>query len=292
MVAKAVKEVIDSLQTMEGGGFPVRRPFPVRNLSHVDPFLLLDEMGPVDWKPGEAIGAPDHPHRGFEAVTYLLAGQIIHEDSSGHKGKLGPGDVQWMTAGGGVIHSEMPDPRFKETGGLMHGFQIWVNLPSRDKMMKPRYQEVPSSTIPEGESSDGKATVRVIAGRSKLGPSAVIDTRTPIIYLHYIIQAGGRVVEAIPRDYDSLVYVFKGEATIGTDSKVVTEGQMAILGDGETIQINVLDNVSKPTELLLLGGVPLKEPVARYGPFVMNTEEEIQRAVQDYQNGRLASTLD
>jgi len=287
---KAVKEVIDSLQTMEGGGFPVRRPFPVRNLSQVDPFLLLDEMGPVVWKPGEAIGAPDHPHRGFEAVTYLLAGQIIHEDSSGHKGQLGPGDVQWMTAGAGVIHSEMPDPHFQETGGLMHGFQIWVNLPSRDKMMKPRYQEVPSSTIPEGESGDGKATVRVIAGRSKLGPSAVIDTRTPIMYLHYIIQAGGQVVEAIPRDYTSLVYVFKGEATVGTDSKVVSEGQMAILGEGERLQINVVDDASKPAEMLLLGGVPLREPVARYGPFVMNTEEEIQQAVHDYQKGVLTSS--
>ncbi|MFQ6011186.1 MAG: pirin family protein [Nitrososphaerales archaeon] len=274
---------------MEGGGFPVRRPFPVRTLSHVDPFLLLDEMGPVEWKPGEAIGAPDHPHRGFEAVTYLLDGQIVHEDSAGHKGQLGPGDVQWMTAGSGVIHSEMPDPHFQEAGGLMHGFQIWVNLPARDKMMKPRYQEVSSQTIPEGKSGDGKASVRVIAGRSKLGGSAVIDTRTPIMYLHYLIQGGGQVEEVIPRDYGSLVYVFKGEARIGTDSTVVRSGQMAILGDGESVQISVENNTSESAEMLILGGVPLKESVARYGPFVMNTEEEIQQAVQDYQNGVFTS---
>src|SRR5262249_52705522 len=178
--------ITGSIQTLEGGGFPVRRPFPKSALSEFDPFLLLDEMGPVNYRPGQAKGAPDHPHRGFETVTYVLAGRMEHKDSQGHSGQLRPGDVQWMTAGAGVGHSEMPEREFLKSGGLMHGFQLWVNLPARDKMMKPRYQEIPGARIPVARSDDGLVTVRVVAGES-LGSSAVIETRTPITYLHITV---------------------------------------------------------------------------------------------------------
>ncbi|MCK7579417.1 MAG: pirin family protein [Chromatiales bacterium] len=155
-VQRPVIDVVDSVKTLEGGGFPVRRPFPTERLMQVDPFLLLDHLGPVTWGPGQGIGAPDHPHRGFETVTYLLSGGFQHKDSAGHAGKLSPGDVQWMTAGSGVVHSELPSDEFMRDGGVMHGFQIWVNLPARDKMMKPRYQEIPAARIPQATSADGR----------------------------------------------------------------------------------------------------------------------------------------
>jgi redox-sensitive bicupin YhaK (pirin superfamily) len=199
---RAVARVVDSIQATEGGGFTVRRPFPTAALGHFDPFLLLDEMGPTDTAPGEAKGAPDHPHRGFETVTYLLAGEMQHRDSAGHAGVIGPGDVQWMTAGAGVIHSEMPTPAFQQTGGRMHGFQLWVNLPGRDKMGKPRYQDVPSESIPIATSADGLVTVKVIAGEA-LGARAVIDTHTPISYLHFTLRPGGRVTQPLPASFNS-----------------------------------------------------------------------------------------
>src|ERR1044072_3477655 len=161
---RSVAGVVNSIETLEGGGFRVRRPFPVASFSEFDPFLLLDEMGPMDVGPGEAQGEADHPHRGFETGTYMLAGEIEHKASRGHAGRLTPGDVQWMTAGAGVVHSEMPSAAFQRDGGRMHGFQLWVNLPQRDKMTKPRYQEIPRPGIPESKSADGLVTVRVIAG--------------------------------------------------------------------------------------------------------------------------------
>ena len=163
-MSRTVAAVITAHRQLEGGGFVVRRPFPTRGLDLVDPFLLLDEMGPAEYGPGEAKGAPDHPHRGFETVTYMLDGEFEHEDSAGHTGTIAPGDVQWMTAGAGVVHSEMPSRRIREKGGRVHGFQLWVNLPARDKMIAPRYQEVTSAGIPEATSPDGLARVRVIAG--------------------------------------------------------------------------------------------------------------------------------
>ncbi|HEY3858157.1 MAG TPA: pirin family protein, partial [Gammaproteobacteria bacterium] len=181
--SRSVVRIVTSLRTREGGGFIVHRPFPTQMLMDFDPFLLLDEMGPVDYAPGEAVGAPDHPHRGFETVTYVLEGKMQHKDSHGHAGTLGPGDVQWMTAGGGVVHSEMPEEAFRAAGGRMHGFQIWVNLPRTDKLMKPRYQELPESGIPVAVSADGNVKVKIVAGES-LGKSAAIDTRTPIAFLH------------------------------------------------------------------------------------------------------------
>jgi redox-sensitive bicupin YhaK (pirin superfamily) len=163
-MSRKIENIVTAHRQLEGAGFVVRRPFPSPNLSLVDPFLLLDEMGPMEYAPGEAVGAPDHPHRGFETVTYMLDGEFEHEDSAGHRGLIGPGDVQWMTAGGGVVHSEEPSQRIREQGGKVHGFQLWVNLPARDKMMTPRYQEVPASGIPIATSADGLARVRVIAG--------------------------------------------------------------------------------------------------------------------------------
>jgi quercetin 2,3-dioxygenase len=283
---RPVVEVVDSVRTLEGGGFPVRRPFPTKELMQVDPFLLLDHLGPVTWGPGEGIGAPDHPHRGFETVTYLLSGGFQHKDSAGHAGKLTPGDVQWMTAGSGVVHSELPSDEFMRDGGVMHGFQIWVNLPARDKMMQPRYQEIPKTGVPEALSADGKVKVRVIAGTA-LGKSAVIETRTPIYFLHYTLQPGGATVQAIPAGHNALVYLISGEARLGVEQKPVREGQMAMLGDGDQIRLAVTDEASAPADLLLLAGVPLNEPVARYGPFVMNTREEIEQAFRDYQSGRM-----
>jgi len=285
-VHRPVISVTDSIRTLEGGGFPVRRPFPTRDLMQVDPFLLLDHLGPVTWGPGEGIGAPDHPHRGFETVTYLLSGGFQHKDSAGHAGKLTPGDVQWMTAGSGVVHSELPSDEFMRDGGVMHGFQIWVNLPARDKMMKPRYQEIPKTGVPEALSADGKVKVRVIAGAA-LGKSAVIETRTPIYFLHFTVQPGGEVMQEVPAGYNALVYLISGSVQVGTENKNAREGQMVQLGDGDTVRLAVAGDAGSPADFLLLAGQPLKEPVARYGPFVMNTREEIEQAFRDYQSGRM-----
>lgn len=283
---RPVVSVVQSISTLEGGGFPVRRPFPTRDLMQVDPFLLLDHLGPVTWGPGEGIGAPDHPHRGFETVTYLLSGGFQHRDSAGHAGKLGPGDVQWMTAGSGVVHSELPSDEFMRDGGVMHGFQIWVNLPARDKMMPAHYQEIPAAGIPQAGSADGKVKVRVIAGES-LGKSAVIETRTPIHFLHFTVQPGGEIVQEVPTGWNALVYLISGELQAGKESKRVREGQMAALGDGDRARLAVEADAAAPADFLLLAGQPLKEPVARYGPFVMNTREEIEQAFRDYQSGRM-----
>jgi redox-sensitive bicupin YhaK (pirin superfamily) len=285
-VLRPVISITDSIRTLEGGGFPVRRPFPTRDLMQFDPFLLLDHLGPVTWGPGEGIGAPDHPHRGFETVTYLLSGGFQHKDSAGHAGKLTPGDVQWMTAGSGVVHSELPSDEFMRDGGVMHGFQIWVNLSARDKMMAPHYQEIPGAKIPAAVSGDGKVTVRVIAGAA-MGVSAVIETRTPIYFLHFTLQPGGQVVQDVPAGYNALVYLISGSVQIGQEHKPAREGQMVQLGDGDTVRLAVASDATAPADFLLLAGQPLNEPVARYGPFVMNTREEIEQAFRDYQSGRM-----
>jgi redox-sensitive bicupin YhaK (pirin superfamily) len=284
---RTVAGVVNSIETLEGGGFIVRRPFPKASFSEFDPFLLLDEMGPMEVAPGEAKGAPDHPHRGFETVTYLLAGDMEHKDSRGHAGRLRPGDVQWMTAGAGVIHAEMPAREFARTGGRMHGFQLWVNLPKRDKMMKPRYQEIPGSQIPKATSADGLVTVSVIAGEA-LGEKAVIETRTPIIYLHYKIQPGGVATQQVPGAYNAFGYVVEGEGLFGAESERAGDGQMVLFAqDGDEVRIENPADATATLEVLLIAGVPLNEPVARYGPFVMNTEGEIRQAIEDYQQGRM-----
>ena len=267
----------------EGAGFIVRRPVPTQGLDTVDPFLLLDEMGPIDYAPGEAVGAPDHPHRGFETITYMLEGEFEHEDSAGHRGTLRPGDVQWMTAGAGIVHSEMPSRAIQDKGGRVHGFQIWVNLPSRLKMTRPRYQEVPAKGIPEARTEDGRARVRVIAGEA-LGVRAVIDTHIPIVYQDWTLDAGADVTTALAREQQALVYVFQGSVLVGNEGREVRDGQMALLGQGDAVRFRGAQGGAR---LLLLAGVPTREPVARYGPFVMTTQEEIFQAVRDYQSGRM-----
>ncbi len=278
-----VERVVKAHRQREGAGFIVRRPFPTAGFEHADPFLLLDEMGPVEYGPGEALGAPDHPHRGFETVTYMLEGEFEHEDSVGNKGALASGDVQWMTAGAGVVHSEMPSKKLRRDGGRFHGFQLWVNLPARDKMITPRYQEIPSSKIPSVESPDGLARARVVAGEA-LGKHAVIETRTPIQYIHYTLQPGADLVQAIDPAQRGYVYVFSGDAEVS--GRRVAEGELALLGEGSGVRLSVPQG-SEVAELLVLSGVPLNEPVAWAGPFVMNTREEIVQAMKDYQAGRL-----
>ncbi|CAB3796125.1 hypothetical protein LMG28688_04240 [Paraburkholderia caffeinitolerans] len=284
---RSIAHVFPAVRTTEGGGFIVNRPFPTRQLMDFDPFLLLDEMGPVDYAPGAAKGAPDHPHRGFETVTYMLEGRSGHKDSAGHSGMLAPGDVQWMTAGAGVVHSEMPDPEFVRTGGRMHGLQLWVNLPASDKMIAPRYQEMLHARIPQGRSADGRATVKVIAGES-LGAKAAIETRTPILYLHFTLAPGARVEQPVPAGWNVFAYGLSGTAQYAGNGEAIGAQQMvAFAGDGDTVTIATPADATEPAEVLLIGGLPLNEPVVRYGPFVMNTEQEIREAVLDYQAGRM-----
>ena len=288
---RSVRFVVDATRTLEGAGFEVRRPFPTRGLEDVDPFLLLDEMGPSAVAPGQAKGAPDHPHRGFETVTYMLAGRMEHRDSVGNAGTLGPGDVQWMTAGDGVVHSEMPGADMLARGGRMHGFQLWVNLPRRDKRMRPRYQEIKAARIPEATGDEGRVRVRVLAGEA-LGVSAVIETRTPILYLHYTLAPGGRVTQAVPPGFSAFAYVFGGQGLLGRDGRAVRDGQLAAFADdGEAVELASPEDAKDPLQLLLIGGQPLGEPVARYGPFVMNDEAEIHEAIEDYRAGRLGRAV-
>jgi redox-sensitive bicupin YhaK (pirin superfamily) len=244
-------------------------------------------LGPINLKPGQAKGAPDHPHRGFETVSYVLDGRLEHKDSAGHAGLLNPGDVQWMTAGAGVVHSEMPESMFTQTGGRLHGIQLWVNLPQRDKMMPPRYQEIPAAHIPVAQTEDGSVTVRVIAGEA-LGAKAVIQTRTPITYLHFTLQPGATMIQPVPKEYNAFVYVLEGAGLFGTEPAPGDDGQMVLFSqDGEDVVLSNPADAQRPLDLLLIAGVPLNEPVVRYGPFVMNTEAEIIQAIDDYQEGRM-----
>ena len=280
MTTRSVAEIVHATPQLEGEGMIVTRPFPTARLDQLDPFLLLDRMGPVTHGPGEAKGAPDHPHRGFETVTYVLEGAIEHGDSQGNHGRIGAGDVQWMTAGSGVIHSEMPSEEIRRNGGRMHGFQLWVNLPRRDKMMQPRYQELRASEIPTATSPDGNVTVTVIAGES-LGTRATIDTRTPIVYLHVRLAAGARFAQPIPPTYNAFAFIIGGEAAFGAS---LARENDAVFFDRNGDEVSITS--ANGAELLLIAGVPLNEPVARYGPFVMNTPGEIRQAMLDYQSGR------
>ena len=282
---REIEKLVTAHKQREGGGFLVRRPFPGLGMTAVDPFLLLDEMGPVDYAPGEAVGAPDHPHRGFETVTYVLEGEMEHEDSAGHRGSLRAGDVQWITAGAGIIHSETPSRALREHGGRVHGFQVWVNLPASLKMTTPRYQEISATGIPQAQTADGRARVRVVAGEA-LGARAVIDTHTPIVYQDWSLAPGADVTIPIGRDHAALAYVFEGSVLIGErgDGQLAADGQMALLGAGDSVRLRGAPGGGR---LLLLAGVPLGEPIARYGPFVMNNDAELVAAFQDYQSGRM-----
>jgi redox-sensitive bicupin YhaK (pirin superfamily) len=280
---REAERILSSHRQLEGAGFIVRRPLPAPGLTALDPFLLIDEMGPIDYEPGKAVGAPDHPHRGFETVTYVLEGEVVHEDSAGHRGTIKPGGVQWMTAGGGIIHSETPSAAVLDQGGRAHGFQIWVNLPARLKMTRPRYQELGAEQIPTATTADGKARVKIIAGEA-LGVRAAIATHTPIVYQDWSLEPGADVTVALDAAQRALVYVFQGTALVGDAGKLVNDGQLALLGAGDAVRLR---GGAEPGRLLLLAGVPLGEPVARYGPFVMNTEQELRQAFQDYQSGRM-----
>ena len=284
---RAVTRTVTARESEEGAGFPVRRPFPGHELRMVDPFLLLDEMGPTDWAPGEAVGAPDHPHRGFETVTYMLAGTFRHKDSFGFTGTLRPGDVQWMTAGAGVVHSELPDDEIIRQGGRVHGVQLWVNLPAADKWQQPRYQDTPAERIPEVSGDWGRA--RVIAGEA-LGAAAVIQTRIPILYLHLTLLPGGEMTIPVPEEEETaFLYLLAGSGPVDVAGERLGDGQVGVLGDGDGIALACPAEAERPADLLLVAGRPLNEPVARYGPFVMNSQAEIEQAFRDFQEGRMGS---
>src|ERR687898_274153 len=288
---RSILRIVKSETTQDGEGVALNRSFPNNFVSEFDPFLLLDEMGPMDIKPGKQKGFPDHPHRGFETVTYLLEGKFEHKDSQGHAGIINSGDVQWMTAGSGVIHSEMPEKEFSKNGGKLHGFQLWVNLPKINKMMKPRYQEIPQSKIPTGTSENGNVAVKVLAGES-LDAKAVIDTITPIMYLHFKLELGSSIVQSIPKDYNVFAYVIKGKGIFqrsnNNNNKIIERGNLVIFDkNGKEVYIKAVEDSKIPLELLLIGGIPIREPIARYGPFVMNTQQEIYQAIEDYRNGKL-----
>lgn len=280
---RGIKKLITSHKQREGGGMMVRRPIG-GEISDADPFLLLDHFGPVTHKPGEAVGAPDHPHRGFETVSYIIEGSMQHKDSAGNAGTLKAGWVQWMTAGSGVVHSEMPSDEQQEKGGTTEGFQLWVNLPAKDKMVPPRYQDTPSEDIPIVTAQGGNVWVKVIAGEA-LGTKAVIETRSPILYLDVRLQPGTVFTQPVPEQYEGLVYVWRGSGFFGCDRRVASMGQVGILDRGEALRMEAGEN--EEVRVLLIAGKPLREPIARHGPFVMNTWEEIEQAFKDYQSGKL-----
>lgn len=283
MAERAVKGIYKAHRQTEGEGFPIRRPFPGRALMEVDPFLMLDEVGPVDYRPGRALGAPDHPHRGFETVSYLLSGEKLHEDSTGASQVLRAGDVQWMTAGAGIVHSELPSPAFKAAGGRAHSFQIWVNLPAAAKRAAPGYQHLPAADIPTAAVPDGGVSVKVIAGEA-FGVSARIGTATPVWLQDWRVDAGAEAELATPAGFNLAAYVFEGAVDLGAPTKTVEDGQMALFGPGDRLRVAGGEGGGR---FLLLGGDPIGEPVARYGPFVMNTRDEIVQAMQDFQAGRM-----
>jgi redox-sensitive bicupin YhaK (pirin superfamily) len=280
---RGVTRVFTAPRATDGDGVQLRRAFPGSALMDLDPFLLLDQMGPMDMAPGAATGFPPHPHRGFETVTYLLSGEFQHRDSWGNHGILHPGDVQWMTAGSGLVHSEMPGETVARLGGRLHGFQLWINLPRKDKMIAPRYQDTPSARIPMARSADGSVQVKVVAGEA-LGTKGVIETRIPILYLHATLAPGAEFSQPVPRSENAFAFVIEGEAGFG-DARA-SESQIAIF-DRSADTIQVRNAGAEPLSVLLIAGQPIGEPIARRGPFVMNTREELQQAIEDYLEGRM-----
>jgi quercetin 2,3-dioxygenase len=287
---RTVMEVADAPSFLEGEGFKVRRATAGLDLSWADPFLLLDHMGAVEYAPGEAKGAPDHPHRGFETVTYMLDGRLRHLDSHGGGGVITDGATQWMTAGSGVVHSEMPTQDLLDGGGLFHGFQLWVNLPAKQKWLDPRYQDLEANDLGQVASDDAGAVVRLIAG-SLGGVRGPGDTQTPITYAHATIAPGARLRTAWRPEFNALVYVVAGRGSVGTERRAIREGQIAVLGPGDAIELRADATQDAPNtggmDALLLGGLPIREQIAWYGPFVMNTRDELIQAVEDYQSGRM-----
>ncbi|CAM3099236.1 pirin family protein [Stackebrandtia soli] len=287
---RKIDRVVASMRTLEGAGFPVRRPFPTAAFSQADPFLLLDHMLAV-YEPQEAKGAPWHPHRGFETVTYLMDGTFVHHDSNGGGGVISDGDTQWMTAGSGILHDELPSEELVMKGGYFNGVQLWVNLPKSAKWAKPRYQDIKGGNLTLLSSSDGGALVRLIAGNlgEHSGPGM---TYTPITLAHASISPGARLTIPWSPDFSAMAFVFEGDGDAGTERRPLKEGELALYGPGQSITITAATEQRGRTgnfEVLLLGGLPLHEPVARYGPFVMNTKAEILQAVEDFQAGRMGT---
>jgi redox-sensitive bicupin YhaK (pirin superfamily) len=279
---RPVRRLTTAPSGFEGEGFPVRRAFAGVPLTELDPFIHLDQMGEVDYAPGEPKGTPWHPHRGFETVTYMIDGVFDHQDSNGGGGRITDGDTQWMTAGGGILHIEAPPEQLVMSGGLFHGLQLWVNLPRVAKMIAPRYQDIRGGAATLLTTPDGGGLIRVIAGEiaGHAGPGS---THTPINLAHVTLQPGAQLDLPWQPDYNALVYVLAGHGTTGVDRRPFHLGQLAVFGPGDAIRVAA----DTQLDLFVLGGRPIREPVAHYGPFVMNTRAELIQAFEDYQQGRL-----
>jgi len=291
LTERAVVTVTTAPSGLEGEGFPVRRAFAGVDLKHLDPFVHMDQMGEVEYAPGEPKGTPWHPHRGFETVTYMIDGVFRHQDSNGGGGLITNGDTQWMTAGGGILHIEEPPEDLVASGGIFHGFQLWVNLPARLKMTQPRYQDIRAGQVALLTSADGGALLRVIAGEidGHAGPGV---THTPITLVHATVSPGAQVRIPWRADFNALGYVLAGAGSVGAEHRPVNTGQLAVFGPGESITFAAdkkMDGPSPSLDILLLGGEPIREPVAAYGPFVMNTRAELVQAFEDFQAGRLGT---
>ncbi|RAY14570.1 pirin family protein [Actinomadura craniellae] len=290
---RRVARVVTAERHLEGEGFQVRRPFPAADLPLADPFLMLDHMGAVEYAPGEAKGTPWHPHRGFETVTYVIDGAFQHQDTTGGGGLIADGATQWMTAGAGIQHIEQPTPELVAKGGLFHGVQLWVNLPRSAKWNPARYQDIEARDVVLLAGDDGASLVRLIAG-SLAGYEGPGVTHTPITYLHATVAPGARLDLPWPADFNALVYVLSGRGVVGAEERPLDEGQLAVFGgNGAALTLRAGDvqplASKQGWEVLVLGGRPIREPIARYGPFVMNTREEIVQAFEDFQAGRMGT---
>ncbi|WP_328955986.1 pirin family protein [Kitasatospora purpeofusca] len=289
--ARPVLTVVTAPEGFEGEGFPVRRAFAKINTKYLDPFIMMDQMGEVDYAAGEPKGTPWHPHRGFETVTYIIDGTFIHRDSHGGGGTITDGDTQWMTAGSGLLHIETPPESLVRSGGLFHGLQLWVNLPASDKMIAPKYQDIRGGSVKLLSTEDGGALLRVIAGEldGHQGPGA---THTPITMIHASISPGAQLTLPWRSDFNALAYGLAGSGTAGTEHRPFHMGQAVVFGDGGSITLRAdgkQDSRTPNFEVVLLGGLPIREPVAHYGPFVMNSHRELQQAMEDFQAGRLGT---
>lgn len=288
---RAVQRITTAPRGFEGEGFPVRRAFAGVDLTDLDPFIHLDQMGEVEYAPGEPKGTPWHPHRGFETVTYMIDGTFEHSDSNGGGGVITNGDTQWMTAGSGILHIEKPPEALVMRGGLFHGFQLWVNLPASQKWADPRYQDIRAKEVALVSSGDGGALVRVIAG-DVAGFAGPGSTYSPMTLVHASLSPGARLSLPWRPDYNALVYVMAGQGTVGPDGHPIGDGQLAVLGAGDALTVTAAthqESRSPDLDVLILGGRPIRESVAWMGPFVMNTREEVMQAMADYQAGRLGT---
>jgi len=288
---RPVVSVTGAPKGFEGEGFPVRRAFAGVDLARLDPFVHMDQMGEVDYAPGEPKGTAWHPHRGFETVTYMIDGTFQHQDSVGGGGLITNGDTQWMTAGAGILHIEAPPEALVASGGLFHGIQLWVNLPAADKWVAPRYQDIGRGQVALATTADGGALLRVIAGEvgGHKGPGV---THTPMAMVHATVAGGARLSLPWPRDYNALLYVLRGRGTAGSTGAPVETGSLVVFGDGDALALGAAPGTGADTDgldVLVLGGRPIREPVAAYGPFVMNTRAEIAQAFEDYEKGKLGT---